>query len=79
MDKLPEDWNPDGLFVDGVRCKLLTCETFADADSCSMDFSVPPLSRCVTTTTGLLGDYCRLSCRDCGKLDYDVLDKMQWL
>ena len=71
-DQLPEDWQPDNIFSEGVRCGLLDCNSFTDADSCSMEFSVKPLSNCVTSTRGKLGDFCKLSCKNCGKISIVV-------
>ena len=66
-DELPEDWQPNKEYAESVRCGLLSCSNFAGTDTCSMDFSLKPLSNCVSNTTGILADFCQLSCKNCGE------------
>ena len=69
-DEFPNEWRNEAEFVDGILCGQLTCAGLAHMsgdDYCSKDFSSGYLSRCTNSTSGLLQDFCRWSCKNCGK------------
>ena len=65
-DELPYDWIPTAKYQAGVGCTAVNCETLADHKDCFMNFSSEPLTNCVNSTTGLVRDFCKHSCKSCG-------------
>ena len=58
---------PNALYQAGVTCGLVNCKTLADHGDCLMEFSNTLLSKCVNGTTGLVKEFCKKSCNNCGK------------
>ena len=63
IDSLPPDY---GKFETGVGCSNWTCVDWADFDTCNNDWSI--YTNCTPTSSGLIKDYCRKSCDNCGAL-----------
>ena len=66
-DEMPPNWMPKARYHLGVLCESITCNA-ADDDFCSRKFSEPPLSNCVNGTYGLVRDFCKHSCENCGTI-----------
>ena len=65
---------PNALYQSGVTCGQVSCDTLAGHGDCLMEFSIS-FRKCVNTTTGLVKEFCKKSCNNCGKesKDQDIL------
>ena len=57
---------PNALYQSGVTCGQVSCDTLAGHGDCLMEFSIS-FRKCVNTTTGLVKEFCKKSCNNCGK------------
>ena len=57
---------PNALYQSGVTCGQVSCDTLAGHGDCLMELSISFL-KCVNTTTGLVKEFCKKSCNNCGK------------
>ena len=66
-DGMPPEWMPNANYQPGVSCQMITCQALAADGSCFREFSKYPLSRCVNVEDGLVRDFCKRACDNCGK------------